>query len=179
MTAALPPYEAAVTHILKVCSDNGSEFFSEELVRQCVLARLEVLREDTKARAQALINVTTNTALVHLSPIEQWMVELCVHIWDTRHDVLTAPLRQELSRAMGASLPGLRYRAARKVVDELRALGCDWTFAAMADNWRTTCGKRHSFIDTALDPKRAGIRYCPYCGGKVHQREAGRSDERT
>lgn len=47
---------------------------------------------------------------------------------------------------------------------------CLWTYDSISDKWDTTCGNAFCFNNDE-DPAGNGMRYCPYCGGKLVEEE--------
>ena len=48
---------------------------------------------------------------------------------------------------------------------------CDWSNDEDHGKWDTSCGQAFYFIDDG--PTENGFRFCPYCGGTLHEETLG------
>ena len=60
-----------------------------------------------------------------------------------------------------------------------KVIDCFWKYCEFEESWDTSCGESFMVLDDT--PSKNGMKYCPFCGGKLIELpdEKGGGDEET
>ena len=47
----------------------------------------------------------------------------------------------------------------------MKVIDCTWEYCEFEESWNTSCGKSFMVLDGG--PAENGMKYCPFCGGKL------------